>query len=113
MEEVKKTSCQESFIMFNNLSMHEDAARFKRLAKDGLMPPLEGKSPEDRLGIILKGIRFPIKARELCEKRGYLLARVNKNAFTLAEVIKMIGSNEFISFDELFSLTKACLLEKS
>ena len=112
LEEVRKMACQESFVMFNNIAMREDATRFKRLVKDGFMLPLEGKSLEDRLRIILKSIKFPIKARELSDKRGYLLVRVNKKAFTLAEVIKMIGLKEFDSFDELLNLTKAGLLEK-
>lgn len=112
LEEVRKVSCRESFVMFNNLSMREDAIRFKGLIKDGFIPPLEGKSLEDRLRFILKGIRFPIKARELSDKRGYLLIRVNKKAFTLAEIIKMIGSKEFDSFDELLNSTKAGMFEK-
>jgi len=112
LEEVRKISCQESFVMFNNIAMREDATRFKGLVKDGFIPSLEGKSLEDRLRIILKGIKFPIKARELSDRRGYLLVRVNEKAFTLAEIIKMIGSKEFDSFDELLNLTKAGLLEK-
>jgi len=112
LKEVRKISCQESFVMFNNMAMREDATRFKGLVKDGFTPPLEGKSLEDRLRIILKGIKFPIKARELSNRRGYLLVRVNKRAFNLAEVIKMIGLKEFGSFDELLNLTKAGLLEK-
>jgi len=98
--------------MFNNIPMREDATRFKKLVKDGFIPPLEGKSLEDRLRIILKGIRFPIKARELSDKRGYILIRVNKKTFTLAEVIKITGLKEFDSFDELLNVIKAGLFEK-
>ncbi|MCP8316316.1 MAG: DUF72 domain-containing protein, partial [archaeon] len=112
LEEVKKIGCQESFVMFNNMPMREDAIRFKILVKDGFIPLLEGKSLEDRLRTILKGIRFPIKARELSDKRGYLLIRVNKKTFTLAEVIKIIGLKEFDSFDELLNVIKAGLFEK-
>jgi hypothetical protein len=112
LEEVRKMSCKENFVMFNNMAMREDATRFKGLVKDGFIPSFEGKSLEDRLRIVLKGIKFPIKAREFSNRRGYLLVRVNKKTFNLAEIIKMIGSKEFDSFDELLNLTKAGLLEK-
>jgi len=112
LEEVKNIGCQESFVMFNNLSMREDAIRFKGLVKYGSIPTLEGKSLEDRLRIIIKGIRFPIKARELSDKRGYLLIRFNKKTFTLAEVIKIIDLKEFNSFYELLNVIKAGLFEK-
>jgi len=111
-EEIKKIGCQESFVMFNNLSMREDAIRFKGLVKDGFVPDLEGKSLEDRLKIILKGIRFPTKAGDLSKKRGYLLIRVNNKTFTFAEVIKIVSLKEFNSFDELLNLIKAGLFEK-
>ncbi|MCP8309609.1 MAG: DUF72 domain-containing protein [archaeon] len=112
LEEVKKIGCRESFVMFNNIPMREDAIRFKRLVKDGFVPFLDGKSLEDRLRIILKGIRFPIKARELSDKRGYLLIRVNKKTFTLAVVIKMIGLKEFDSINELLNAIKVGSFEK-
>lgn len=112
LEEIKMIGCQESFVMFNNLSMREDAMRFKGLVKDGFLPALEGKSLEDRLKIILKGIRFPIKAKELSDKRGYLLLRVDSKTFTLAEVVRMMNSEEFNSFDELLNRMKVDLFEK-
>lgn len=112
LEEIKRIGCQDNFVMFNNLSMREDAIRFKELVEDGFVSALEGKNLEDRLRIILKGIRFPIKAKELSDKRGYLLIRVNSKTFTLSEVIKMISSKEFNSFDELLNLMKASLFEK-
>ncbi|MEM3437475.1 MAG: DUF72 domain-containing protein [Nitrososphaerales archaeon] len=112
LREIKRIGCQESFVMFNNLSMREDAIRFKGLVKDGFLPVLEGKSLEDRLKIILKGIRFPIKARELSNKRGYLLIRIDNRTFNLAEVIKMINLEEFNSFEELLNAIKVDLFEK-
>ncbi|MGQ9469366.1 MAG: hypothetical protein ACUVTD_06020, partial [Nitrososphaerales archaeon] len=80
--------------------------------KNGSLSSLEGKNLDDRLRIILKGIRFPIKARELSNKRGYLLIRVNEKTLTLAEVIKMMGLKECDSFDELLNAIKAGLFEK-
>ncbi|MEM3383153.1 MAG: DUF72 domain-containing protein [Nitrososphaerales archaeon] len=112
LEEIKRIGCQESFVMFNNLTMREDATRFKVLVKEGFLPTLEGKNLEDRLKIILKGIRFPIKAKEISNKRGYLLLRINNKTFTLAEAIKMINLEEIKSFDELLNTIKVGLLEK-
>jgi uncharacterized protein YecE (DUF72 family) len=109
LEEVSGIGCQQSYVMFNNIPMREDAIRFKRLVKDGFMPPLEGKSLEDRLRIILKGIKFPVQARELSDKRGYLLIRVDGKTFNLAEAIKTMGFKESNSFYELLNLIKGSI----
>jgi uncharacterized protein YecE (DUF72 family) len=104
LKEIRGIGCSESFAMFNNMAMCEDAIRFRRLVKDGSPPPLEGRSLEKRLKVILKGILFPVKARELSEKRGHLLVRANSKTFTLTDAIKRSNVKVFNSFKDLLEL---------
>ncbi|MCP8304491.1 MAG: DUF72 domain-containing protein [archaeon] len=106
LREVRKTGWSESFVMFNNLSMHEDAIRFKGLVEEGSLPPLEGGSLEERLRVVLKGIRFPINAEEISKRRGFLLIRIDERVSTLGEIVKMSGLKDFNSFVDLLKAIK-------
>ncbi|MGQ9718338.1 MAG: DUF72 domain-containing protein [Nitrososphaerales archaeon] len=106
LKEVRGIGCKESFAMFNNMAMCEDATRFRRLAREGSPPPLEGRSLEKRLEVILKGIIFPIRAKELSKKRGHLLVRNNGKTLALTEAIERSNAKVFNSFEDLLNLIK-------
>ncbi|MEM1508003.1 MAG: DUF72 domain-containing protein [Candidatus Bathyarchaeia archaeon] len=61
------------YVLFNNLSMFEDAKRFKSLVEDGCFPRLHENFGIDSIKSIISRLRYPLTRSSLVDKVGWRL----------------------------------------
>ena len=100
VSEVKNV--KEVYVFFNNLSMFNDALRFKAYLEKGKFPPLSGFYGIEALKKILEKTRFPISRKTLIEKFGWRLIEVKPGKqVTLKSIFAKLSEKNYESLDEL------------
>jgi len=64
------------YVLFNNLSMFEDATRFKRYLEEGKFPKIASSSGLQSLKEVLERIHYPISKSMLTKRVGWRLVEV-------------------------------------
>jgi hypothetical protein len=66
------------YVLFNNLSMFEDAARFKEYLAEGKFPKISSFTGLQSLKEVLERTRYPISKSLLIKKVGWRLVEVEE-----------------------------------
>ncbi|MFQ6085600.1 MAG: DUF72 domain-containing protein [Candidatus Bathyarchaeia archaeon] len=82
------------YLIFNNLSMFEDAARFKGYFEEGRFPSTLPSKKEDIEGI-LKGTRYPADLASLISRFGWRLIEWRGKQIRLRELLRRTGQRSF------------------
>jgi len=69
---------REVYILFNNLSMFEDAIRFKEYLSKGAFPKITKSTGLDSIKEVIERTRYPVSKSMLTKKVGWRLVEVEK-----------------------------------
>ncbi|MCS7119938.1 MAG: DUF72 domain-containing protein [Nitrososphaerota archaeon] len=96
--------CKQVYVLFNNLSMFEDAKRFQSLLREGKVPPLSKKKGLEAAKEILVRASFPTTKGTLMRKVGWRVIETEDNIqVRLAEIMEKISPRTYKSADDLIS----------
>jgi len=111
-ETVKKFEGLEmgAYVLFNNLSMFEDAKRFTFFMEKGYFPPLTGLYGLDSVKAVIKRTRYPITKSALIKRAGWKLIELDeKKQVRLSELLTKIPAKTYRDPDEVIRELKANL----
>ncbi len=81
------------YVLFNNLSMFEDALRFKNLMERGNLPSLTGSVGIESVKAVIARARYPLTKSRLVSKLGWRLVELEKGVqVRLEEILKSLPS---------------------
>jgi len=95
-----ETKEREVYVLFNNLSMFEDAYRFQSFIKTGEFPPLSLRGLES-IRNLLGRIRYPVKKSDLTRRIGWRLIEIEGKQIRIEELLKGIPSKTYKNADEI------------
>jgi len=115
-EELKKLSsiakeyekkAEEVYILFNNLSMFDDAVRFKHYIEKGSFPSLTENVGLESVREVLSKTRYPASKSMLLKKVGWKLVEIERGKqVRLKNFLKNVPSKTYNSVDELMKEIK-------
>ena len=92
---------REVYVLFNNLSMFEDACRFLSFAKTGKFPPLSLHGSES-IREFMSRMKYPTTKSNLIRRVGWRLAEIEgKGQVRLEDLLKDVPSKTYRSADEI------------
>jgi len=100
-----------TYVLFNNLSMFEDAKRFAFYVNNGYFPPLTGSFGIDSAKSIIERMRYPATKSTLMSKVGWRLIELEEGKqVRLSELLAKIPVKTYKSPDEVLKELKATCL---
>lgn len=108
-EKVKKYENLEGgvYVLFNNLSMFEDARRFTHFIKKGYFPRLHDKFGIDAAKAIIDRARYPTTKKTLIDKVGWRLIEFEDGKqVRLSEILANISAKTYKSPEEVLAEIK-------
>jgi len=91
-----ETADRKAYVFFNNLSMYEDAARFRSLTEKGHLPPLSKARGLDSVKEIISKTRYPLTRSVLVKKFGWRLIEPEEGRqIRLAGLLREIPSKAY------------------
>lgn len=98
------------YVLFNNLSMFEDARRFAFFVNNGYFPLLTGSFGIDSAKSIISQVRYPTTKNTLISRIGWRLIDLDEEKqIRLDELLTKIPMKTYNSPDEVLSELKALL----
>jgi hypothetical protein len=98
---------KEAYVLFNNLSMFDDALRFSRYLKTKSFPRVTGTVGLQSVKNVTKRTRYPATKSVLLKKLGWRLVEVEEGKqVRLSELLKDIPSKAYRSIEELLQEIK-------
>jgi len=93
---------KEVFVLFNNLTMFEDAVRFKSYIETGSLPSLTGAVGIDSVRKVMEKTRYPVTKSVLSKRLGWRLVELEKGKqVKLDELLKRLPpSKSYRNVDE-------------
>ena len=95
-----ETEEREVYVLFNNLSMFEDAYRFQSFIKTGEFPPLSLRGLES-IRNFLGRIRYPVKKSDLMRRIGWRLMEIGGKQIRIEELLRDIPSKTYKNAEEI------------
>ncbi|MCD6593139.1 DUF72 domain-containing protein [Candidatus Bathyarchaeota archaeon] len=95
-----ETKEREVYVLFNNLSMFEDAYRFQSFIKTGKFPPLSLRGSES-IRNLLGRIRYPVKKNDLMRRIGWRLMEIGGKQIRIEELLRDIPSKTYKNAEEI------------
>ncbi len=93
---------KEVYILFNNLSMFDDAKRFLQFLRDGVFPSLTKMVGLDSVRTVTTGTRYPASKSILMERLGWRLVELeDKRQIQLSQLLKDIPSKTYENVGEV------------
>ena len=100
-------SAGEVYVLFNNLSMFDDACRFIHYIEKGEFPSLTGAIGLESVRKVLSKTRYPATKSLLSKRVGWKLVEIQKGQqIRLEELLKEIPSKTYTNVDELLKEIK-------
>jgi len=91
-----------AYVLFNNLAMLDDAARFMQYPKTGVFPSLTGAVGLNSVRSIIEKTRYPTTKSRLSKRLGWRLVELDSGKQTpLDELIKKLPSKPYRSLEEI------------
>ncbi len=107
---VKRLNVEEAYILFNNLSMFNDALRLLRYLEVGSFPSVTGALGMKSVEIVIKSVRYPASKEDLIKKVGWKLAELEGGEqVRLSKLLKAIPSKIYGSVDEVLKEVRPLL----
>ncbi len=98
---------REVYVLFNNLSMFEDATRFLHLIEEGKLPSLTGAVGLESVRLVVEKTRYPRSKSDLIRRLGWRLVEVEGGRqVRLEELLKDIPRGTYKSPDEVLNEIK-------
>jgi len=95
------------YVLFNNLSMFEDARRFLSFISRGKFPSLTGAKGVESVRTVVSKTRFPLSRSMLMRKLGWRLAELEDGRQArLREILKHLPSKTYGSAEDLLKEMK-------
>jgi len=95
------------YVLFNNLSMFEDAKRFLSYIKCGLFPSLTGVTGLDSVRVLTSKISYPSTKSMLMRKLGWRLAELEDGRqVKLEELLRNLSSKTYKNAEEVLKEIK-------
>jgi len=92
---------REVYVLFNNLSMFEDASRFLCFIKNGRFPHLTLRGT-DSIRVLLSRIKYPLTKSVIMKRIGWRLIELDgKKQVKLEDLLKDIPSRTYKNADEI------------
>jgi len=92
---------REVYVLFNNLSMFEDASRFLSFIETGKFPPLILRG-EESIRALLTRMRYPLTKSALMKKIGWRLVEIEgQKQVRLEELLRSIPSRPYRNAEEI------------
>ena len=102
-----ETKAEEVYVFFNNLSMFDDAIRFKHYIEKGKFPSLTKNVGLESVREVLSKTRYPASKSMLLKKVGWKLVEIEKGRqIRLEDVLREIPSKTYNNIDELMKEIK-------
>lgn len=96
------------YVLFNNLSMFEDAKRFAFFLENKSFPPLTGTFGLDSIKSMLSKVRYPASRNFLIDKIGWRLLELKEGKqVRLSSLLGVIPAKTYKSLDEIMEEIKA------
>ncbi|MBS7654724.1 DUF72 domain-containing protein [Candidatus Bathyarchaeota archaeon] len=96
------------YVLFNNLSMFEDAKRFAFFLENKCFPPLTGTFGLDSIKSMLSKARYPANRNLLIDKIGWRLIELKEGKqVRLSTLLDAIPAKTYRSLDEIMEEIKA------
>ena len=95
-----ETEEREVYVLFNNLSMFEDAYRFQSFIKTGEFPSLSLRGSES-IRNLLGRIRYPVKKSDLMRRIGWRLMELGGKQIRIEELLREIPSKTYKNAEEI------------
>ena len=95
-----ETEEREVYVLFNNLSMFEDAYRFQSFIKTGEFPPLSLRGLES-IRNLMGRIRYPVKRSDLMRRIGWRLMEIGGKQIRIEELLREIPSKTYKNAEEI------------
>jgi len=93
---------KQTYVLFNNLSMFDDALRFMRYLQTKSFPSLTGAVGLESVKSVMEKTRYPATKSMLLKKLGWRLVEVEKGKqVKLNELLKDIPSKTYGSVEEV------------
>ncbi len=97
-----------AYVLFNNLSMFEDAKRFAFFLENRSFPPLTGTFGFDSIKSMLNKVRYPASRNLLINKIGWRLLELKEGKqVRLSSLLDAIPAKTYKSLDEIMEEIKA------
>lgn len=98
---------EEVYVLFNNLSMFDDAVRFKHYIEKGSFPSLTEAVGIESVRQVLSKTRYPASKSMLIKKVGWKLVEIEKGKqVRLESLLKKVPSKTYRDVDELIKEIK-------
>jgi len=98
---------EEVYVLFNNLSMFEDATRFKFLLQYGRFPSLTGAVGLESVKTAMGTTRYPAAKNLLMKKLGWRLVEMeNGKQIRISELLKDLPPKTYKNVDEILQEMK-------
>ncbi|MEM1582514.1 MAG: DUF72 domain-containing protein [Candidatus Bathyarchaeia archaeon] len=92
------------YVLFNNLSMFDDAKRFAFFLKNQYFPPLTGCYGLDSVKAVISGARYPATKSSLIDKLGWKLVDLEEGKqIKLGEILFNIPTKTYKNPDEVLN----------
>ncbi len=96
------TADREVYVLFNNLSMFEDAKRFQSYIKRGRFPSLTGVTGLDLVKVLISKMRYPSTKTLLIRKLGWRLVELEDGRqVRLEELLRNLSSKTYKNTEEV------------
>jgi len=93
---------KEVYVLFNNLSMFDDALRFKRYLETNSFPSLTGAVGLESVKSVMERTRYPATKSVLLKKMGWKLVEVEEGKqVRLKDLLKNVPSKAYGSVEEV------------
>lgn len=100
------------YVLFNNLSMFEDAKRFIFFMEKGSFPPLTGSYGLDSIKAIISRTRYPATKSALIKRVGWRLVEVEEDKqIRLSELLTRMPAKTYRNSDEVLKELEEDLLK--
>ncbi|MEM1586015.1 MAG: DUF72 domain-containing protein [Candidatus Bathyarchaeia archaeon] len=98
------------YVLFNNLTMFDDARRFKFYIENGAFPPLTGSYGMDAIKDQLSSTKYPAAKRTLIDRIGWRLVEMEADKqVRLSEILSTIPDKTYKSPEEALEEIKRCV----
>lgn len=107
---IMKVRAREVYVLFNNLSMFNDAVRFKTYLETGRFPPLMDAYGMEAAWKLLKNLKLPSTKKNLLAKIGWRLLEIKPGKqYPLKTILSNIPDKTYKSSSELLKEVEKAL----
>ncbi|MEM2320903.1 MAG: DUF72 domain-containing protein [Candidatus Bathyarchaeia archaeon] len=97
-----------AYVFFNNLTMFDDARRFKFYIRSGSFPPLTGNYGLEAVKALICSAKYPTTKRSLIERVGWRLIEIDPSKQArLSEVLNAIPEKTYKNPEEILEELKS------